>query len=134
MDKMRSKKGLHPNSLANLKKIKPGEVRNPNGRPRKDVSLTSLLKAEMEKIPEVYDKNGKKNTRTWRELLVEAWLRGALKNPVLLKELLDRLEGKVAQPVTGEGGGPIKSEITINVNSEKAKALTEQVLEGKGTE
>jgi len=133
---MGSKVGRHPNSLANLEKgrIRRGEVRNPNGRPRKDVSLTSLLKIEIEKIPEVIDKNGKQNTRSWRELLVEAWLRGALKNPILLRELLDRLEGKVSQPVTGEGGGPIKSEVTINVNSEKAKTLTEQVLAGKGTE
>ncbi len=86
-----------------------GQSGNRNGRPRKDCSLTSLLKVEIEKIP-----RGEKNKRTWRELLALAWLTAALKNPngLAFKELLDRTEGRIAQPlaVTGANGGPIKSE------------------------
>ena len=102
-DKQRSKRGMHPNSLANLKPFQKGGNANPKGRPSKDVSLTSLLKIEIEKVPP-----GEKQNRTWRQLLVLAWLTGAMKNPALLKELLERLEGKVTQPIGGEGGGPVR--------------------------
>jgi hypothetical protein len=37
-------KGKHPNSLKNLKPVQKGEVRNPNGRPRDDECLTSIMK------------------------------------------------------------------------------------------
>jgi hypothetical protein len=36
--------------------------------------------------------------------------------------------------VTGAGGGPIKTELNIQVVSETAKKLTEQICAGKGTE
>lgn len=85
---------MHPNSLKNLKSFKKGQSGNPKGRPVKALTLTSLLKEEIEKIPA-----GEKEGRTWRELLVLAWLTGSLKNPFLFKEMLDRLEGKVAVPV-----------------------------------
>ena len=102
-DKPRAKRGVHPNSLANLKPFQNGNRANPNGRPKKDVSLTSLLKEEINTIPP-----GEKQGRTWRQLLVLAWLSGAMKNPVLMKELLDRLEGKVVQPVDASGSIEIK--------------------------
>ena len=65
-------------------KFLPGSVANPKGRPPKDCSLTSLLKEEIDKVPP-----DEKQGRTWRQLLVGAWLSGAMKNPVLLKELLE---------------------------------------------
>ena len=92
--KQRAKNQIHPNSLKNLRSFKKGQSGNPKGRPIKDLTLTSLLKEEITKIP-AEEKEG----RTWRQLLVLAWLSGSLKNPILLKELLDRLEGKVAVPV-----------------------------------
>ena len=67
---------------------------NPNGRKTKDFTLTSLLKEELDKIPQ-----GEKQGRTWRQLLVLAWLTGALKQPALLFELLNRLEGRPVQPI-----------------------------------
>jgi len=90
----RKQHNMHPNSLKNLRPFQKGNQANPLGRPRKDVSLTSLLKEEIEKIPE-----GEKEGRTWRQLLVLAWLSGSLKNPFLFREMLDRLEGKVAVPI-----------------------------------
>ena len=108
-DKQRHKRGMHPNSLANLKPFQKGGNANPKGRPPKDVSLTSLLKAELEKIPA-----GEKQGRTWRQLLVLAWLTGAMKNPALLKELLERIEGKVTQPISG-GGEPVLVEVVYTI-------------------
>ena len=86
---------------------KKGVSGNPNGRPCKDVSLTSLIKKYLEEVPDVKVGSGP-NTRTWRELIAQAWLVGAYKgNSVLFKELLDRLEGKVALPITGGEGQPL---------------------------
>ena len=83
----------------NPTRIKPGQVLNPKGRPPKDVSLTSLLKEQLEQIPE-HSKQGK----TWRQLIVEAWMWGALKgNPILLRELVERIDGRVVQPIAALG-------------------------------
>ena len=98
----------------------PGGTANPNGRPRKDCSITSLLKGEIDKVP-----LGEKKGRTWRQLLVLAWLTGAMKSAVLFKELLDRLEGKVSQPIEGVADGePIKHVIEV-YDKETKKELTE---------
>ena len=96
-------------------KFLPGNNANPKGRPIKDCSLTSLLKVEIDKIPP-----GEKHGRTWRELLVLAWLTGAMKNPVLLKELLDRVEGKITQPIGGEAGQAIDIRVIYD-NGSKAR-------------
>ena len=83
---------------------KPGRSGNPKGRPKKDVSLTTLLKKYLQAVPDVLI-DQKQNTKTWRELLVQAWLVGAYKgNATLFIQLLERLEGKVALPVTGKDG------------------------------
>ena len=84
-----------------------GQVANPNGRPRKEVCLTSQLKQYLtEPVP------GDEQGRTGVELAAEAWFKAMLAgNPILFKEGLERLEGKVGQPIIGEGGGPIRLEI-----------------------
>ncbi len=111
---------------------KKGCSGNPSGRPRKDVSLTSLLKLEIEKHPEI---NGIKSKYSWRQLLVKAWLSLSLKNPVMFKELLDRLEGHVPQPLVGANNGPIRTEsVNIQVVSETSRELTQQILEGNRTD
>jgi hypothetical protein len=116
----------HPNSLKNLRPQKAGEPsHNPNGRPKKDVSLTSLLKEELLKIAPL---KGNKD-KTWLEIIVMGWMAGAAKgNPMLLKELIERVEGKVVQPIGGENGQPIK--YSISVLSDTAKKLTEEVIQG----
>ena len=89
-----------------------GHSGNPNGKPKNDVSLTTLLKAQL-----IRPCPGDKQGRTWREVLVLAWLTGAMKNPMLLKELVERVDGRVMQPVGGENGGPL----TIKVVYEQPK-------------
>lgn len=130
-DKARGGKGKHPNSLANLRPFQKGNHANPNGRPRKDCSITSLLKEELDKICPA-----DKQKRTWRQLIVQAWLQGCIKSgrgqSMLLGQLLDRVDGKVVQPIGGaEDGRPIKVEITVS--SENAKKLTEEIIRGEGT-
>ncbi len=72
---------------------KKGESGNPKGRPKKQDSLTSLLREEIKKIcPADREK------RTWKELIVGATLQLAMKgNAAALREVWDRLDGKILQ-------------------------------------
>ena len=75
---------------------KPGESGNPLGRPKKIVSLTSAIKEKLGK-PCPYAPN-----QTWLEYIVDRWLTQATLNPTYFKELIERLEGKVVQPIDAE--------------------------------
>ena len=89
---------------------KKGECGNPKGRPPKDVSLISLAKKYLDQVPDILI-GGKKNEKTWRELIVQAWLVGAYKgNSSLFVQLLERIDGKVNASVelTGAAGGPVQ--------------------------
>ena len=101
-------------------KFLPGNCANPNGRPKKEVSLTSLLKEELLKIAPF---KGNKD-KTWIQIIVMAWMAGAAKgNPILIREILDRVDGKVAQPIglSGKDGGDIKIVYEI-INGNTAQA------------
>lgn len=78
---------------------KQGQSGNLNGRPPKHECFTSLLKEEIEKVdPE--DKEG----RTWKEIIVIATLKLAIKgNATALKEVWDRVDGKQTQSVNMNG-------------------------------
>ena len=106
-----------------------GQSGNKNGRPCKDLSIISIVKTMLEcpadeRWLDIHDKD---KGLTWRQAIAKALLIGAVKGqPILMKELLDRLEGKVVQPVGGEGGQPIAVKHTIEViDQETKKALTE---------
>lgn len=106
LNKKGDRRGIHPNSLKNLelaRKKGKGWTRGHSGNPN-GYSLTGLARDLLNEIPDVLiDK--KRNTKTWRELIVEAWLVSSYKgNATYFKELIERIEGKVAQPLTdGEG-------------------------------
>jgi hypothetical protein len=75
------------------KRWKPGQSGNPKGRPKKEDSLTSLLKEEIEKLCPADREN-----RTWKELVVRATLQLAMKgNGTALKEVWGRHDGKIPQ-------------------------------------
>uniref|UniRef100_A0A6M3JXB4 DUF5681 domain-containing protein n=1 Tax=viral metagenome TaxID=1070528 RepID=A0A6M3JXB4_9ZZZZ len=86
-----------------------GQSGNPKGRPVKGDCLTSLLKDEIEKIcPD--DKDGK----TWKELIVIATMRLAIEgNKAALKEVWERVDGKVPQAITGKDGGPLEATVSL---------------------
>lgn len=111
-ENQRFRKGMHPNSLKNLKPFPKGVSGHP-GRTMKNRSLTSLLKEAGEVVPKI-DSN--KEQKTWQQLCAElAW-------PVAYKQLLkgdhrlyqfisERIEGKPVQPISGEGGDAIPVQV-----------------------
>ena len=94
---------------------KKGVSGNPRGRPKKKESLTSLLKEEIKKIcPADREK------RTWKELIVRATLQLAMKgNATALKEVWERLDGKILQSDIIQLADVEGREIKINVVYEK---------------
>jgi len=109
---------------ANSTSFKKGEVHNPNGRPKKTACLTSLLVDELKKKPDLKDKSGKANDKTWAQLLAEALpkaayqalLKGDIKPYALI---LERVEGKVAQPLSGANGEPLALNIIVKTKEDK---------------
>ncbi len=100
------------NRYRGLRPFKPGQSGNPKGRPKKDVSFTSLLKKYLDEIPAVKIGGEVNKELTWRQLIVQAWLIGSYKgNATLFKELLERVEGKVAQPIVGKGNSDFMPEM-----------------------
>jgi len=115
--------GSQPNKTAINRdtngKFLPGNCANPNGRPKKELSLLSVLKEELTKIAPL---KGNKD-KTWIQLIVMAWMVGAAKgNPILIREILDRVDGKVAQPIglSGKDGGEITLKVVYDSNHDKA--------------
>ena len=86
-----------------------GQSGNPKGRPRKDCSITSLAKELLDQPADERFLSPSDYGKTWRQAIAKALLVGALNlNPGIMKELLDRLEGKPTQPIGGgEEGLPI---------------------------
>ena len=101
---------------------KKGESGNPNGRPPKMISLTSEMKGQLTQ-PCPYAPG-----KTWLQYLVERWLAHSLDNVTYFRELIERLEGKVLQPIGGENGEPIKYEISVKDN--ETKQLTDRIIKG----
>lgn len=90
---------------------------NPAGRPRKEVSLTSIVKLKLG------EKVSSKSDQTWGEAIAEAWLlSAAFGSSQHLKEILERVDGKVALPLTGKDSGPLRIETTY-VSDETMQAI-----------
>jgi len=90
---------------------KKGVSGNPRGRPKKRDSLTSLLKEEIKKVCPA-----DRQKRTYEELMVLATLQLAMKgNAVALKEVWERLDGKVLQTEKLQFGGADGRLIKIKV-------------------
>jgi hypothetical protein len=90
---------------------KKGTSGNPRGRPKKQDCLTQLLRDEIQKIcPADREK------RTWKALIVRATLQLAMKgNATALKEVWERLDGKVLQNERLQLGGADGKQVTIEV-------------------
>ena len=97
MDNTEKKKHkINPNSLANLKKWKKGQSGNPKGHPGNKLSITAKQR-EMLALPCPYAPG-----KTWLEWLADRGMALAGENATYYRELMDRLEGKVVQPIEGQ--------------------------------
>lgn len=89
---------------------KPGQSGNPHGRPKKDFCLTSLLRSRILEPCLLRDpKTGRLRFpgMTWGQVVVEQMVVLACsgKAPQLMKEIFDRIDGRVTLPI--EASGPI---------------------------
>jgi len=110
-------------NISGLKPFKKGQSGNPNGRPRKEACITTVLQSRMGVVPQI-DIGGKVNTKTWAELIADSLLVNAYKgNAAAMHELMDRIEGKVAQPVTGADGERLAFNLVVQSDSDKAALL-----------
>ncbi len=126
------KRGMHPNSLKNLEKCrahqkswKPGQSGNPAGLSLKR-HVSDILR---EPLRNVDAKQAKAI-----ELLALAIVRDAIEGSKEdRREIWERLEGKVTQPVGGEAGGPVKIQISaaLITDDELAEIVQQAKLENK---
>jgi hypothetical protein len=94
IDKQSQNKNLHRGNPAWRK----GVSGNKNGRPPKPSCLTSLLKDDLKQID-------KKTGKTKAQLLAEAMVKDAIAGSASARaEIFERVEGKVAQPISGDIG------------------------------
>jgi hypothetical protein len=113
--------------IANLKPFKPGESGNPGGRPKRQ-PLTDYLKEQLEQeIPQSMLDAMKEVPRqvfldvyvakpTFGQMIAFKLVAMSAKGDVMaMRELLDRVEGKVAQKtqLTGLDDAPIQQSITV---------------------
>ena len=105
-----NKRGMHPNSRKNLSK--PGHTNNPNGRVASILSITSLVKEELVRIPTMEEDgfDGKGKSNAW--WIARNAVRDARKGDrTARQEVWERLEGKVTQPIGTPEGRPL--EVTV---------------------
>ena len=125
VSKLRKRHEMNPNSLKNLVPVKPGQVLNPHGRPKKEISITSKVKELLEHevdavakrvINELKKPHGKYPTGLFCEVLnrIEGRVPGELPpgwndnrvfNIVVLdsatKELINKIKERTGRIATG---------------------------------
>jgi len=106
LNKNGDKRGMSLNSQKNLLGVQG--IGNPkNNHAKKDCSITRIQRGMMAELCPY----AKDPTWTWAYALAEAGMKDALTEEKARENLKDRLEGKVTQPIGGEGGGPIEVDI-----------------------
>lgn|SRR5574341_918460 len=102
----------------NKHRFQPGQSGNPKGAPRRKW-LTKLLEEELQK-PVPNDTEG----RTYAQVLVQRWLTRAIRetDTFTMRELLNRLEGRVPVQVQAEHSGTIEQHIH-DLTLEELKAI-----------
>jgi len=119
-----------PPQQRGLVPFKKGVSGNPGGRPKNGPDITAMLRAEGSKnIPDVPELNvvlvkmGLKPGCTWAEMVVRSLFINAAKgNGTAIKEIWDRMAGKVPLPIQGVAGAdPIQMEMEITIGSGRHK-------------
>ena len=79
----------------------PGNVANPNGRPKGSISIVAAIKKKLEEYPEGKEK-------TYLYYLVEKIFKKAIieDDVVMIRDIINRVDGMPQQDITS-GGNPI---------------------------
>jgi hypothetical protein len=105
--------------LANLIPCKPGETRNPGGRPKK---LSRILDAVLsEKIP--HDKKRRTRARKFVESVLD---RATKRSDSLAKEVFERSDGKVQTQIEMSGPDGAAIPLTLEGIDERIAALLDR--------
>lgn len=98
-------------------KFQPGQSGNPGGRPKskpfKDALMMEALAAE--RGEKCYAKKGSLRWNA-RQLLIKGEV-------AAIREIADRLDGKVTQGISGPNGGPIQTVDLTNVSADDLNRL-----------
>lgn len=98
-------------------KFQPGQSGNPGGRPKskpfKDALMMEALAAE--RGEKCYAKKGSLRWNA-RQLLIKGEV-------AAIREIADRLDGKVTQGISGPNGGPIQTVDLTNVSADDLDRL-----------
>jgi hypothetical protein len=110
-----NKQKLHPEMEA--RKWQPGESGNPGGRPKK------------KPLTELYEKilNDPEQMKSLESAVIKSLKRGQMAMVLQLREMAERVEGKITQPVEVNG------EIALTI-SERMKKAEERLKSGTGKE
>ena len=83
-------------------RLLPGHTANPNGRPKGSVSVVSAIKRKLE---EEYPEASNEQKRTYLDKIVAAYFEEIIegKDKTLLKDVIDRVDGKPIQTNKIEG-------------------------------
>jgi len=122
-----TKKGawVHKNTLANMQKA--GQpTKNPKGRPKLGLTISEATRTIIESRD---PKTGKKVADSVARKIVEQALAG---NPQFMQMLLDRVEGKVTQPLGGGNGKDLIFHVIVN--NDEVRDMVNDVLAGKRTD
>ena len=116
-------------------RFKPGKDWNGNGkgRPPKSQCVSSLLRELLLGNPVEITAKWKVSPTGAMMVAMAMFAKMGRGDMTAVKEGLDRVEGKVAQPVTGEGGGPVKVDIDVKTKILSAiSRLSTGEEQGKG--
>lgn len=111
---------IHPNSLKNLRpnpNWKPGVVANPLGQSLKQC-LERMMDKPLPSSPPPPDAPA-------RDHLVYATVKAAIEGKSIpFLEVWNRLAGKVSQPLSGDGGGPIRINYVLTPEKGEGKDVS----------
>jgi|ERR1035437_3620885 hypothetical protein len=122
-----------PNKQANAGTFKPGQTGNPNGRPKKQVCVTSWLKEyAATKITKQIDV---KNLTYAQAAALSAWKAAAKGDLPEYNFIIERIEGKVINPIDMTSkGNEIKPANIFQIISEETKTILARIENGERTE
>jgi hypothetical protein len=103
---------------------------NPGGRPKKaPISDAYTHHVGMPLPDDIRSKLRLPKGATWADAMALGQLRSAVKgNTVAAKEIADRIEGRVTQPISGEDGGPVQVTWTLEVIGQETKNEAKQTV------